>query len=649
MMESLPTPESTNDNRPLSPRKSRRALWICGGIVFLLVVAVVYVNLLPSRPLCISKETTYIIEPLKSNGKEMDYFAAIQQATRSENLATDENGYRLVVQHLGRHPDTDPLHFASICEQLGLDVHTIRPNMTYQEPWDFLRAYARSKEFDESLLDVLPPDNRSRDSAAFMLDKKLAWSWTLDDLPMMAAWLEQNGPALDLLGQAVRRPSFQIPLVRHIEKDDLGVSIALNELMRMRSFTRGLIPRANYRIATGDLDGAIDDIVTLKRLGRLVGHNPTSLGLLIGIAFEGMADAFGIAGSLEHPPTKEQLEELINQLDSLLPASEGHDKALTERLEWLAYIQSLSHGYASWQTRSEDLSIRHLGRLRIDWNGVACRFNIIVDETLASDGELSDISPIPPTGISFISIHARSKYVGDTLSSNFIRSWKSRREATRRRACTDQMHRITLAMLLYERDHGTLPPAWSVDVNGNPLHSWRVLLLPYLGHGELHKRIRLDEPWDSDYNRSFHGEPMPIYRCPSHPEAKPGQATYSVVVGPDMPFEPDRGKRFFDFGPHSDDMILLVERTTPVGWMEPTSELVQASADEGIVDCNREPPFLSDEVGRIGSHHRGIANFGFRDGAVLGFPSTDDNDAVFTPDLLRNLLRGTNTENGYRY
>ena len=70
-------------------------------------------------------------------------------------------------------------------------------------------------------------------------------------------------------------------------------------------------------------------------------------------------------------------------------------------------------------------------------------------------------------------------------------------------------------------------------------------------------------------NRQFHAEDVPFYRCPSDPVAQTGQTTYSVVVGPHMPFEAGEGKRLADFGPHSDDMILLVEYAPApsAGWI----------------------------------------------------------------------------------
>ena len=102
---------------------------------------------------------------------------------------------------------------------------------------------------------------------------------------------------------------------------------ALPDFQYVRSFARALYARANYRIGTGDIDGAIDDIVACKRLGRHVGYDGIMVELLVGIAIEGIADSIGVAGSLEHPPTKEQLERLVNELNDLPPVGElqeGH-------------------------------------------------------------------------------------------------------------------------------------------------------------------------------------------------------------------------------------------------------------------------------------------------------------------------------------
>ncbi|MFO7903538.1 MAG: DUF1559 domain-containing protein [Pirellulaceae bacterium] len=195
------------------------------------------------------------------------------------------------------------------------------------------------------------------------------------------------------------------------------------------------------------------------------------------------------------------------------------------------------------------------------------------------------------------------------------------------------MKGITLAMLIHERDHGALPPAYSVDEGGEPLHSWRVLLLPYLGQKELYEKIRLCEPWDSEYNRQFHEEAVQVYRCPSDPVAAPGQTSYSVVVGPDVAFEGGEGRKLKEFGPTSNDLILLVERATPVGWMDPTQEIPQAVAESGF---NNEAP-----ASGIGSQHQACANFGFGNGAVQSLIDSIE------PDVFQDLLHGTNTDPEY--
>jgi hypothetical protein len=80
--------------------------------------------------------------------------------------------------------------------------------------------------------------------------------------------------------------------------------------------------------------------------------------------------------------------------------------------------------------------------------------------------------------------------------------------------CAYQLKDITYFCATYCIDHSYLP-AYTVDENGKPLHSWRVLLLPYIGEAELYKKIRLDEPWDSEYNSQFHNHIMPQYQCRS--------------------------------------------------------------------------------------------------------------------------------------
>src|SRR4051794_23935835 len=51
------------------------------------------------------------------------------------------------------------------------------------------------------------------------------------------------------------------------------------------------------------------------------------------------------------------------------------------------------------------------------------------------------------------------------------------REAARRSQCVCNFCQITLALRNYHDAYSSFPPAHVDDVNGNPMHSWRVLIL----------------------------------------------------------------------------------------------------------------------------------------------------------------------------
>ncbi len=655
-------------NRPvkgtIEHANARRRQWACIGVLLglltLLLLATAYINLFRTGPLRISKETTYITGPLKSNGTEVDYFAAWEQESYPANMATDENGYRLIVQHLGPPFEAEPAHFALVCTKLGLDAREIHPDMTLQDPFEFLQAYVASGDFDEALIEKLlgkdasdervrvdednwmdEPDELVSEDDIYgaeeygdegygyepdpisVLNERRSQPWTTEDLPMMEAWLAENGPAIDMIAEAVRKPTFHTPLVRDDENDLLD-TLPFSEAQRFRSFARALICRAYYHTGAGNIDLAIEDIISCKHLGRHMGHDGQVISLLIGIALEGMADSVGIAGSLDDRPSKEQLEQLVEELNDLPPRVALRKPLLFFRYHALDVVQATAHGKSSIDDM--DLTVELPSFLRYDWSIFSGRVNEHFD-TYITTGSLPVSSP---ARMAILTAGSRSRMVADEFASSWLSDWQFMLETERRAICVERIHRIVLAMLLYECDRGVLSPAYTADADGNPLHSWRVLLLPYLGQQKLYDKIHLDEPWDSQHNRQFHDEAVAFYQCPSA-ELDPGRTTYSVVVGPDAAFEGAEGKKLSSFGPKSAKMILVVERKRNVCWMDPESDITQDHAEEGINVSDGSP-------GGIGSHHPGGANFGLRSGAARFISETIDGEQF------RQLLRGETDE-----
>jgi len=453
------------------------------------------------------------------------------------------------------------------------------------------------------------------DSETFLLNQ-LEEPWTSAELPMMARWLKENHAALDLLSEAARRPSFCLPLARNGKGESLLNAITYAEAARMRAFVRGLSARAYYRLGQGNIDAAIDDIQTCRRLARFTGRHGSRLASLLAIAYEGMSACIGAAGDLKNTPTKIQLERLINEPADLAPRMAFRDLVHFDRHLMLDLVQAMAHA---------DCSLFHLApqragtpklpvRFGCDWNIAARRVNAHYHAFFSRSEHLESRSFSPW----LLCRGPRSTYVADWLMEYSSLTDSGLKEAHRRMACLRNLRRIVLAMLLYERDHGTLPPAFTIDNRGRPLHSWRALLLPYLGQRDLYDQIRLEEPWDSKHNRQFHEHTLPFYQCPTA-DLDPGQTTYAVVVGEATPFDGGDVKELEAFGPHSAHMILVVECKAGSCWMNPMFDVPYPVAREGI---NTETRWWlsSDQPATptgIGSDHPGGANVGLRSGASI--------------------------------
>ncbi len=70
-------------------------------------------------------------------------------------------------------------------------------------------------------------------------------------------------------------------------------------------------------------------------------------------------------------------------------------------------------------------------------------------------------------------------------------------------AVQNNLRQLAISMLNFENAHRSFPAAYSSDQEGNRLLSWRVHVLPFLNQGKLYKEFHLNEPWDSEHNKSL--------------------------------------------------------------------------------------------------------------------------------------------------
>lgn len=157
------------------------------------------------------------------------------------------------------------------------------------------------------------------------------------------------------------------------------------------------------------------------------------------------------------------------------------------------------------------------------------------------------------------------------LVALFLPATRSAPGAAERSHCKNNLKQIGLALHNYHDDYGAFPPAFTVNANGQPLHSWRTLILPYLDQKALYEAINLSKPWNDPANAEAFKTSLPIYLCPSA-DVPDEHTTYQALVGPECAFRPADPQRIEDITDEISNTVLVIE-TPPaatVHWMSPS-------------------------------------------------------------------------------
>jgi hypothetical protein len=185
------------------------------------------------------------------------------------------------------------------------------------------------------------------------------------------------------------------------------------------------------------------------------------------------------------------------------------------------------------------------------------------------------------------------------------------------------MKRLSLALLEYSDSHnGRLPPAVVYSEEGQPLYSWRVLILPYIGEEPLYKEFHLDEPWDSPHNIALLPRMPAAFEAPGHKRSTipPYHTVCHVFVGKGTAFEGRQGRCYPTDFTDGSQTILVAEVGEPVPWTKP---------EELVYDPNRPLPEL---------------RFLFKKGFMVGL--TDGSMRMVWKDISEATLRAAITRNG---
>jgi hypothetical protein len=187
-----------------------------------------------------------------------------------------------------------------------------------------------------------------------------------------------------------------------------------------------------------------------------------------------------------------------------------------------------------------------------------------------------------------------------------------------------------LAVANYHEAFGSFPPAYVADRDGRPMHSWRVLVLPFLEQRAAYDAYNFAEPWDGPNNRKLADKIGRIY-LRSGLESDQARATsFVAVVGPETAWPGAEPLRDRDLGDGTHGTLMVVE--VPDGkffWMEPRD-----------LRFDRMSFRINDGSGRGPGSRLGGARVVSADGTVRTLPDG------FDPRTLRAMLTANGGEEG---
>ncbi|HTI50881.1 MAG TPA: DUF1559 domain-containing protein [Planctomycetaceae bacterium] len=195
---------------------------------------------------------------------------------------------------------------------------------------------------------------------------------------------------------------------------------------------------------------------------------------------------------------------------------------------------------------------------------------------------------------------------GGILAALLLPAVQGAREAARRAQCKNNLKQIALALHNYHDAYKCFPPQYIADADGKPMHSWRVLVLPYLDQAGLYAQYKFDEPWDGPNNSRLLSSMPPVYSCPS--EGNPGSTmtAYAAVAGPNSIFRGATPIAIRDISDGASNTLMVGEvlaSSASIPWMAPVD-----------VDVTMHPT-IGDPAG-FSSNHVGGAQFTLADGSV---------------------------------
>lgn len=596
-------------------------------LVLLIFLALIWGNFFHSRPLQISSETAIYTEPLTSDGKFVDYIQAIKNEYPPQ-MKTDKNAARAIIKAIGTDAEMESTYkpdtlremvllrekkVNSIYQQLGLDRQKDVPKYLLKEAPNVFNGPMKKVEKKYPGPENIKKRKAEEDRFMFLYLRK---RHVLFDEEYSRNWVNENMLALDAVVEAIENAEICAWPFLKGEINFWLADVSLPCAQKSRDYTRSLAFRSVWYLTQGEFDKALRDRIACQKLGTL-----SSKGALfivedyLGIHHRNIASEIPVFLAPDKRPSREIWQRLMDEPKISWDPDKCQKILELEGsfgLNLIALLEKFSSLNPDVQKEIRDCCSYALGdfffnyylKLGFDWNYIAKKYKEIYYQQVSSMDDFEEppflrawytgaVSPVKyyyEIARRSLTLRSRSDLMVQMMLC-YTPAKSAWHAACQQMDCWGNLQKLGYAMQLYLCDHGTLPPAFTVDAGGKALHSWRVLLLPYFGKecAELYKKIRLTEPWDSEYNRQFHDQIPKIYCCQamkkqSLKEDVQGLTNYTVILGPDSFFDTTgKGKdplALHRSKPEKELMrkVLITERSDLICWMRPDDERLQEEA-----------------------------------------------------------------------
>lgn len=316
----------------------------------------------------ISKETTYITEPLRPDGYP-DYGLALDRHI-AQGVTPENNSAVLFWRAMGPK-EIDAKIRTEYFRRLGAPIPP-EEGEYFQRFEEY--AASKSKQAGQELSD---------EKIEHIYKQVMEGPWKAEQFPLAAQWLQANEKPLALITEASRRPRRYDPVLPTGggESGEILIGALLPAVVQFREAGRALRIRAMYHLGQGKTADAWEDLLTIHRLARLMGQGPTLVENLVAAALEYLVacqadQVLAAEGNL----SAQQALAMRDRLAALPPLPPMADKMdLGERFLYLDAVCSMARKQSldpfegggaqtpGWAKRLEDF-FAGVGGGMIDWD-----------------------------------------------------------------------------------------------------------------------------------------------------------------------------------------------------------------------------------------------------------------------------------------